>query len=85
MLPLTWLATAAGLPGVTDTVLATAIEAMNNGYARCFKVVYLATLGFGIPGIIASFFVSDVSSHFTNEVQVDLDEPNHGSNTDEKV
>lgn len=70
-------AAAAALPGVTSTILAAAAEGLNNGYAKAFKVVFLTTLGFGIPGIIAAFFVADVSEHFTHHVSLDLEEGRH--------
>ena len=60
------------LPGITPAILGQAVEAMNAGYTKCFKIVYLATLGFGIPGIIAACFVQDVSQHFTSHTAVDI-------------
>jgi hypothetical protein len=63
---------AAGLPGMTDAILQQAIAGMNLGYQRCFKVVYLSTLGFGVFGILAAYFVLDASHHFTNHTAVSL-------------
>jgi hypothetical protein len=68
-------AAAATLPGMTTPTLQMAVSGMNWGYQNCFKVVYLSTLGFGIPGIIAAMFVKDVSEHFTSHTAVSLDAP----------
>lgn len=76
---------AAALPGMTTTILASAVEGMNQGYAQCFKAVYLATLGFGIPGIIAAYFVEDVSEHFTDHVRMDLNRSRPQAIDDTKV
>jgi hypothetical protein len=67
-----FLAAAASLPGVTQQILSNAVTAMNWGYQRCFKIVYLSTLGFGVPGILAAFFVKNVSQHFTDHTAVSL-------------
>jgi hypothetical protein len=64
------VAGAAGLPGMTDAILQQAIAGMNFGYQRCFKVVYLSTLGFGV--FLAAYFVLDASHHFTGHTAVSL-------------
>lgn len=69
------LAAAAALPGMTTAILQMAVSGMNWGYQNCFTVVYLSTLGFGVPGIIAAMFVKDVSEHFTDHTAVSLDAP----------
>lgn len=46
---------------------------MKWGFSESFKIVYLATLGFGVCGIIAAVFVTDVSSSFTSRTAVRLD------------
>ena len=67
-------AAAAALPGVTDAVLASAVDGFKWGYQHVFRIVYLATLGFGGCGLIAAPFVKDVSHLFTDHVAVSLEQ-----------
>ncbi|KAM0747975.1 MFS general substrate transporter [Meredithblackwellia eburnea MCA 4105] len=66
------------LSGVTPAILKELVTAMNNGYQKCFSTVYLSTLGFGICGIIASFFVIDIHNFFTDDVAVSLGQKDEG-------
>jgi hypothetical protein len=52
-------AAVAQIPGITPEIIGAAVGGLKEGYLKCFNTVWLATLGFGIPGIIASFFVGE--------------------------
>lgn len=65
--------TANSLPGITTQIFNLAVEGMKRGYSDSFKIVYLSTLGFGVCGILAAVFVTDVSSSFTSRTAVRLE------------
>jgi hypothetical protein len=67
---------------MTADLLGVAIDAYKWGNQHVFRIVYLATLGFGIPGILCACFVKPVNDSFTNRVAVTLINENAGEQKD---
>lgn len=63
------------VPGMNDTILAAVGEGTKMGYHDTFRIVYLASLVFGIIAIISAFFVQDVSHLFTGFVNKKIHTP----------
>lgn len=61
-------ASLAKIPGVTPTILQTAVATFRDAYARSFKTVYLATIVFGGLSFIASFMVPNIDNKLSNDV-----------------
>lgn len=71
------------VPGINGEI----IEALNLGtmaaYKSSFRVVYLASLAFGIMSIISALFVQDVSEFLTGFVNKTIHAPQMGKRQDE--
>lgn len=63
----------AALPGVTPEVIAATSQALKDSYAHAFRLVFYATIPFGVVAIIASFWVEDASQYLTNHTAVYLE------------
>ncbi|KEF61664.1 uncharacterized protein A1O9_03232 [Exophiala aquamarina CBS 119918] len=63
------------VPGMTEVVVEALGLATKHAYAHSFKVVYLATIAFTGLGLIASFWIVDVSSFLTNYVNKTIHRP----------
>lgn len=84
------------VPGVTSQILTVAGTAIKAAYSDAFKIVFLATIPFGIVALIAAFFARDIDSRLTHNVVRRLDvrgkhadtsalEEKQGSTQSEKV
>ena len=73
------------VPGMSSGVLEALALATKVAQAHAFKVVYLATLAFTGIGLIAAFFIIDVSAYLTNYVNKTIHKPKIGSSTADEV
>lgn len=64
-----------GVPSATAAVIAAAVDGNRKAYEASFKVVFLASIAFGLFGLCAAFFVPNVDSKFTAGISRRL----HGS------
>ena len=63
------------VPGMSNEVLDALALATKYAQAHAFKVVYLATLAFTGIGLVAAFFITDVSAYLTNYVNKTIHKP----------
>ena len=70
---------------MSNGVLAALALATEHAQAHAFKVVYLATLAFTGIGLIAAFFITDVSAYLTNYVNKTIHKPKVGDSTAPEV
>lgn len=66
-------ATIEAVTGVSEAIITAATEATRKMYAQSFKVVWLATLAFGILSIIAACFAHDIDHLLSHDVIRRLD------------
>lgn len=69
------------VPGMSNGVLDALALAKKHAQAHAFKVVYLATLAFTGIGLVAAFFITDVSAYLTNYVNKTIRKPKLGNST----
>ena len=53
-------------------VIGAATDAYKDSYAQAFKLVYLASIPFGVTAIICCLFLRDIRKYMTNRVAVDI-------------
>jgi hypothetical protein len=58
------------IPAATAAVIAATQQAFKNSYAHAFKVMFLATIPFGIVAIVAALFLKEASHLLNNKVAV---------------
>ncbi len=63
----------AAVPGVTKKILAVAGVTLKEAYSESFKIVFLATIPFGVVALVAAFFAKDIDSRLTHDVVRRLD------------
>jgi hypothetical protein len=63
------------VPGITDQVKTAYGVATKAAYADAFHVVYLSSLGFFALGLIAAFFIVDVTELLTGFVNKTIHKP----------
>ena len=56
------------VPGVTAHILAVAGTTLKEAYSQSFKIVFLATIPFGIVALVAAFFAKDIDDRLTHDV-----------------
>lgn len=61
------------VPGITSKILAIAGTTIKAAYSDSFKIVFLATIPFGVVATIAAFFARDIDSRLTHNVVRRLD------------
>ncbi len=61
------------VPGVTKKILAVAGVTLKEAYSESFKIVFLATIPFGVIALVAAFFAKDIDSRLTHDVVRRLD------------
>ena len=61
------------VPGVTKHVLAVAGVTLKQAYSSSFKIVFLATIPFGVVALVAAFFAKDIDTRLTHNVVRRLD------------
>ena len=64
----------AAVPGITTQILALAGTTLKEAYSQSFKIVFLATIPFGVVALIAAFFTKDIDSRLTHNVVRRLDQ-----------
>ncbi|EED16309.1 siderophore iron transporter, putative [Talaromyces stipitatus ATCC 10500] len=62
--------TFSNIPAATAAVIAATQAAFKDAYAHAFKVVFLATIPFGVVAIVAALFLKDASHLLNNKVAV---------------
>lgn len=67
------------VPGMSNGVLDALTLATKHAQADAFKVVYLVTLAFTGIGLVAAFFITDVSAYLTNYVNKTIHKPRMGN------
>lgn len=60
----------ARMDGVTPAVMAAIAETVKNTYAKAFRMVFYASIPFGVIALIGSFFIHDSSDKLNNHVAV---------------
>ncbi|KAK7519127.1 putative efflux pump antibiotic resistance protein [Phyllosticta citriasiana] len=60
----------ARMDGITPAILAAIADAVKNTYAKAFRMVFYASIPFGVIALIGSFFIHDSSDKLTNHVAV---------------
>lgn len=63
------------VPGMNENILGAFEIATKVAYGRAFRIVYLSTLGFFAMGMVASFFVRDISELLTGFVNKTIHKP----------
>ena len=56
------------VPGVTKKILAVAGLKLKEAYSESFKIVFLATIPFGVVALVAAFFAKDIDTRLTHNV-----------------
>ena len=74
------------VPGVTKKVLAVAGLTLKEAYSESFKIVFLATIPFGVDALVAAFFAKDIDKRLTYNVvrRLDLRGKQEVANIDER-
>lgn len=61
------------VPGVSKQILAVAGTTLKEAYSESFKIVFLATIPFGVVALVSAFFAKDIDSRLTHDVVRRLD------------
>ena len=56
------------VPGITPKIIEVGVAALTQAYAHAFRVTWLATLGFGIPCVIAAMFSRNIDAKLSHDV-----------------
>ena len=56
------------VPGVSAHILAVAGTTLKEAYSQSFKIVFLATIPFGVVALVAAFFAKDIDDRLTHDV-----------------
>ncbi|CAK1365717.1 unnamed protein product [Cercospora beticola] len=56
------------IPGVTPAAIGAGAAALREAYAKAFKIVWLATLAFGLLAVVASFFTTNIDDRLSHDV-----------------
>lgn len=56
------------VPGISEKIIEVGVVALTNAYAHAFRITWLATLGFGIPCVIAALFSRDIDAKLSHDV-----------------
>ncbi len=73
------------VPGMNDNILGAYALATKVAYTHAFRIVYLSTLGFFALGMIASFFVVDITELLTGFVNKTIHKPSVLQKREEQV
>ncbi|KAF7560952.1 hypothetical protein G7046_g3200 [Stylonectria norvegica] len=60
----------AGLPNITDTLIATTSQAVHDAYVYTFERVFYSTIPFGVIALVASLFIADAGKFMTGHVAI---------------
>ena len=63
----------ASVDGITTAIEGAAMAAFSAAYAEAFKMVFYATIPFGVVGIVCALFIKDSSKYMTNHTHVHLE------------
>lgn len=64
------------VPEVSPAAIQAGVATFTQAYAKAFKIVWLATLAFGLLAVIASFFTTDIDDKLSHDVVRRLDGSN---------
>lgn len=56
------------VPGINEKIIEVGVTALTKAYAHAFRVTWLATLGFGIPCVLAALFARDIDDKLSHDV-----------------
>lgn len=80
------------VPGVTASIEAAAVTAARQVYAKAFRMVFYATIPFGVIALILACFIRDPSIYLTNHTAIRMERegifgkgPTDGAETSEKA
>ncbi|KAK7894811.1 hypothetical protein LTR67_005550 [Exophiala xenobiotica] len=65
----------ASIKDITPAIIAAGADAIKTVYAEAFKLVFLASLAFGVISCIAAIFVRSVDKSLTDQIAVKLEAP----------
>lgn len=63
----------ADVPGVTPAIEAAAATAYREAYGHAFRMVFYATIPFGVAAIVCALFIQDAGEYMTNHTSVHLE------------
>lgn len=63
----------ANVPGVTPAIETAAVTAARQVYAKAFRMVFFATIPFGVIALILACFINDPSIYLTNHTAIHME------------